>query len=142
MLRVFYFSRATQAISDEQLRELLTSSRRNNALQGISGVLVHGGGLFAQILEGPEQAVLRLYGKILDDRRHSNCRIIYISPANERMFQKWSMGVINSTPLEFQNIKALMALRQETVHSKVLTDAMSGFLRTLNAGRQQDTPPL
>lgn len=142
MLRVFYFSRAAQAISDEQLRELLTSSRRNNALQGISGVLVHGGGLFAQILEGPEQAVLRLYVKIVDDRRHSDCRIVYISPANERMFQKWSMGVINSTPLEFQNIMALKALRQETVHSKVLTDAMSGFLRTLNAGRQQDTPPL
>lgn len=103
---------------------------------------MHGGGLFAQILEGPEQAVLRLYVKIVDDRRHSDCRIVYISPANERMFQKWSMGVINSTPLEFQNIMALKALRQETVHSKALTDAMSGFLRTLNAGRQQDTAPL
>ena len=141
MIRLFYFSHATQVISDEQVRDILKTSRRNNPLKGISGVLVHGGGLFAQILEGPEQTVLRLYAKILDDRRHSDCRIVHISPANERMFQKWSMGVINSAPWEFQNITELKSHRQGTVHSKAFTDAMSGFLRTLNAAQHQDAPP-
>ena len=141
MIRLFYYSHSTQVISDEQVQDILKTSHRNNPLHDISGVLIHGGGLFAQILEGPEQAVLRMYVKILDDRRHSDSRIIYISPANERMFQKWSMGVINSTPLEFQSIMKLKAYRQETVHSKVFTDAMSGFLRTLNADHQQDAPP-
>lgn len=92
MIRVLYLSHATQVISDEQLQDTLKSSRRDNPLLGITGVLFHGGGLFMQILEGPEQVVLRLYVKIMDDRRHSECRLVHISPANERMFQKWSMG--------------------------------------------------
>ena len=67
MIRLLYISQATQAISDEQVRNILESSRRNNPALGITGVLIHGGGLFMQLLEGPEEGVLRLYVKILDD---------------------------------------------------------------------------
>lgn len=134
MIRIFYLSHAACLMSEEQVQDILATAHRNNARAGVTGVLVHMGGLFAQILEGPEHAVLRLYVKIAEDRRHSDCRIVHISPANERMFQKWSMGIIRSSPLEFQKIMDLKALRQETVSAKVFTDAMGGFVRKLNAG--------
>ncbi|MET3133973.1 hypothetical protein AAKU55_004266 [Oxalobacteraceae bacterium GrIS 1.11] len=140
MIRLFYLSHATSAMSDEQVQEILAAAHRNNARAGVTGVLVHMGGLFAQILEGPEQAVLRLYVKIMEDPRHSDCRIIHISPANERMFQKWSMGFIRSAPLEFQKIMDLKARRQEVVSAKVFTDAMSGFVRQLHAGELVPAP--
>jgi hypothetical protein len=57
------------------------------------------------------------------------------------MFQKWSMEVIKSATVEFQNIMELKDHRQETVHSKAFSDTLSGFLRTLNAGQIQDVPP-
>jgi hypothetical protein len=116
MIRLFYFSHAAQAISDEQLQDISNTSRRCIPGKGISGVLIHGGGMFAQILEGPEQAVLSLYRNISDDARHSGCRIAHISLTNERLFQKWSMGVIHCAPLEFQNTMELKTDRQETVH--------------------------
>ena len=88
-----------------------------------------------QVLEGPEQAVLRQYVKILDDRRHSDCRIIHISPANDRIFEKWSMGVINSDPLQFQHIAELRASRLEAVQAKTFINAMREFVQRLNAAK-------
>lgn len=140
MIRIFYLSHATSPMPDEQVQEILATSHRNNPRAGVTGVLIHMGGMFAQILEGPEQAVLRLYVKIMEDRRHNDCRIIHISPTNERMFQKWSMGIIRSAPLEFQQIMDLKARRQEVLNTKVFSETMSGFVRALRA-EELESPP-
>jgi hypothetical protein len=134
MIRVLYASQSTHDITDQQVQEILESSRRNNPSNGITGVLIHGGGLFMQVLEGPEQSVLRQYVKILDDRRHGDCKIIHIATANERIFQKWSMGVIKCEPLQFQHIAKLRENSFESVPSKAFTDEMSKFVRMLNSG--------
>jgi len=133
MIRLLYISQAALGITDEQVQDILKTAQRNNPTTGITGVLVRGGGLFMQVLEGPEQAVLRQYVKILDDRRHGDCRILYISPANDRIFEKWSMGIIESDPLQFQHIADLRARRLEAVQAKTFTDAMREFVRRLNA---------
>jgi hypothetical protein len=135
MIRLLYFRQAAPGITDEQVQDILKSAQRNNPAAGITGVLVRGGGLFMQVLEGPEQAVLRQYVKILDDRRHSDCRIIHISPANDRIFEKWSMGVINSDPLQFQHIAELRASRLEAVQAKTFINAMREFVQRLNAAK-------
>jgi hypothetical protein len=134
MIRLVYISQAVVGITDEQVQTILRSSTRNNAANGITGVLVHGGGLFMQVLEGPEQAVLRLYVKILDDRRHSDCRLIHISPAEEQIFSKWSMAVLNSDPLDFQRVGELRAHRLESVDSQKFTALMRDFVKKLSAG--------
>ena len=136
MLRLLYISQAAPAMTDEKVKDILTSAQRNNPVAGLTGVLVHGAGLFMQLLEGPEHAVLRKYVKILDDPRHDGCRILHISPANERIFENWSMGVIDSDPMQFQHIAALQARRDEVVEAKTFTDAMRVFVRMLNAGNQ------
>ncbi len=133
MIRLFYLSQATRGISDGQIQSILESSRRNNLGIGLTGVLVHGGGMFAQILEGPEQAVLRLYLKVVDDSRHGNSSIIHISPADEPMFKNWSMAVIESNPLEFQHIAHLRTHRMKALPAKEFGDTMREFLAMLNA---------
>lgn len=135
MIRLLYISHAAYGITEEQLKDILKSAHRNNSAAGLTGSLVHGGRLFMQVLEGPEQAVLRRYVKILDDPRHSDCTILHISPANDRIFENWSMGIIESDPLQFQHIAELRARRLEAVQEKTFTDAMRAFVRTLNAGK-------
>lgn len=135
MIRLLYISQAAPGITDEKVQDILQSAQRNNPAAGLTGVLVRGGGLFMQVLEGPEQAVLRQYVKILDDRRHSDCRILYISPAGERIFEKWSMGIIKSDPLQFQHITELRARRLEAIPAKAFTDTMREFVRRLNAAK-------
>ncbi|MDW5418715.1 BLUF domain-containing protein [Iodobacter sp. CM08] len=131
MIRLLYVSQAASGITEEQVKDILKSAQQKNPATGLTGVLVHGGGLFMQVLEGPEQVVLRLYVKILDDRRHSDCQILHISPANDRIFEKWSMGIIESDPMQFQHIAELRARRLEAVLAKTFTDTMREFARTL-----------
>jgi len=135
MIRLLYFSQATNIISDEEVQNILQVSRRNNSSTGMTGVLLYGGGVFMQVLEGPEQSVLKKYVKIIDDRRHTNCQIIHITPTDERIFEEWSMGMIKCEhPLEFEHILDLRNQRKEVVRAKVFTDVMHDFLQRLKAG--------
>lgn len=129
MIRLLYCSQAKYDFSEEVLKEILLISRKNNSAAGITGVLVHGGGMFMQVLEGPEQNVLRTYMKILDDKRHTDSRIIQISPMKERMFDNWTMGVIEAEPLTFEHVAKLRAHRLETLN----TDAFTQVIREFNA---------
>jgi acetylglutamate kinase len=135
MIRLLYISHAASGVSDKQVQDILESARRNNPANRVTGVLVHGGGQFMQVLEGPEQVVLRQYVKILDDRRHSDARILHISPANDRIFEKWSMGVLEGDPLQFQHISELRARRLEAVQAKTFTDTMREFVQRLRAAK-------
>jgi hypothetical protein len=140
MIRLLYYSQATPGIQDQEVRDILQTARRNNPGLGLTGVLVYGGGLFVQLLEGPEAAVLRQYVKILDDRRHGNCQIIHISPAEERMFQDWSMGAIEADPHEFQHLAELRSHRLEAVGAKVFSATLRQFVSILRgrAGSRRD----
>jgi len=135
MIRLVYISQAVVGITEEQVQNILKTSQRNNSANGITGVLSFGGGLFMQILEGSEQAVLRLYVKILDDPRHTDCRLIHISPADEQVFQKWSMAILGADPLDYQRIGELRARRLETVQSQTFTHLMREFVRKLGDAR-------
>lgn len=136
MIRLLYLSQATNPLSNEKVQEILESSGRKNPALGITGLLLTGGGVFMQVLEGSELAVLRLYVKILEDRRHGDCQIICVSPVDERMFEKWSMGLVDSAPLEFQEIMELRDKYVESVPAKAYTEVMAGLLKKLNAGKR------
>jgi hypothetical protein len=133
MIRLFYISNASPTESDEQVQDILMSARRNNPANGITGVLLHGGGLFMQVVEGPEQKVLRQYVKILDDRRHDDARILHISSAHSRIFEQWSMGGIAGNPLQFQHVSQFLARRLEVVQAKTFMQTMRDFAQRLNA---------
>lgn len=88
-----------------------------------------------QVLEGPEDAVLRQYVKILDDPRHTDARIIYISPTSNRIFEKWSMAGTDSDPLQFQFISELRARRLEVIDDNVFRKTMREFVKMLTAAK-------
>lgn len=127
MIRLLYCSQAKPEFNTDTLEEILLTSRKNNSAAGITGVLVHGGGMFMQTLEGPEQVVLRTYMKILEDKRHSDSRIIYITPVKERLFNNWTMGVIEAEPLTFEKVAKLRAHRLETINADAFSQVMREF---------------
>lgn len=127
MIRLLYCSQARPEFNKETLDEILLTSRKNNSTAGITGVLVHGGGMFMQVLEGPEQTVLRTYMKILDDKRHTDSRIIHITPVKERLFANWTMGVVEAEPLTFEHVAKLRAHRLESVNADAFSQVMREF---------------
>lgn len=79
---------------DLEIGRILSKSKRNNARQGIGGVLYYGDGYFFQVLEGPEEAVKGLYSKICEDQRHTQARILDEHAVSKRLYGDWSMRFI------------------------------------------------
>jgi hypothetical protein len=92
MLRIIYSSSAAAPFSEQQLDELLQTSRRKNLAAGITGLLLYKDGNFMQTLEGPEIAVKTLLEKIKSDLRHRRFTLLMETPILERSFGNWSMG--------------------------------------------------
>jgi hypothetical protein len=77
------------------LDKILTKSRSNNRKRRISGILMWDGKFFIQLLEGKKEDVVAIYRLILEDRRHRGIKELLNFHSEERVFPKWSMGIIN-----------------------------------------------
>ncbi len=73
------------------LYAILTSARRNNARDGITGALICRGDLYLQLLEGPGEAVAAAYARIERDDRHLEVTRLLDGPAATRMCPNWAM---------------------------------------------------
>jgi len=92
LIHLIYSSAATRPFQDDDLMELLEVSRAKNAQHDITGMLLHENGSFFQILEGPSEAVDRLFKRISQDDRHTKVVIIIREPIAKRSFGAWTMG--------------------------------------------------
>ncbi len=104
MKHIVYISRAVHPLSDEDLQQLLTQSRRDNTRHGITGVLFYSHGNIAQLFEGEEGIADILFERIAQDGRHSHVQKLIDKPITSRSFAEWSMAF---HPLEAAGFTAL-----------------------------------
>jgi hypothetical protein len=133
MIRLLYVSAShgTAEALKVDLSDILESSKKNNQTLGLTGILVHGGGMFMQVLEGPDHQVFKKYTEILEDQRHADCRIVLITTTEERAFPDWAMAVLEISNHEFQGIQEILARRQETVDVKTFSLVIRSFMSKL-----------
>lgn len=87
-----YVSQATHDFQEEELADLLAISRRNNAVIGITGLLMYESRFFMQALEGPRGSVEALLQKIKRDSRHTDVQIVCEDHIRHRYFGPWRMA--------------------------------------------------
>ncbi|WP_397406420.1 BLUF domain-containing protein [Polaromonas sp.] len=133
ILRLLYISDAAEGLDEEAITAILKSAEKNNPALGLTGILVFGGGVFAQVLEGPERGVLEKYVQVMADHRHRNCRIVYITTAAGRLFEGVSMAALQALPMELAHIAELDAHRKETVPNEAFASLMNVFFSRLQA---------
>ncbi len=92
MQRLLYISTARNPLTQSEIDEILRTSRRNNAAVGVTGLLVVGGRRFMQAIEGPDEAVERVYQRICADTRHYAVVMLAREPIERRRFDDWAMG--------------------------------------------------
>ncbi len=101
---LLYMSTAQILFTPARIEELLTQSRRNNTLAGITGVLIFRDGTFMQLLEGARDAVEAAFRKIKADERHYAVVTLIEGPIGERRFPKWSMDFRNLRDPEIRKL--------------------------------------
>jgi hypothetical protein len=95
MYSLTYVSSATRLLSQEDLRNLLSTSRLNNERLGLTGMLLYKDGNFMQVLEGEQEAVLAVQARILEDVRHKGIIVLLRGNVPHRSFRQWSMAFRN-----------------------------------------------
>ena len=119
MIQLVYVSASTKPFSNEQLLQLLASSRRNNHRLGVTGMLLYKDGDFMQALEGDQDAVHELSEKIRRDPRHTGIRVLLESAASEREFPDWSMGFQNLNEVDPRDIPGYTTFLDSPLRSHV-----------------------
>lgn len=78
-------------MTPSDLEMIALSSRRNNALDGITGLLLSDGIDIVQVVEGVPEAIEDLVGRLCSDPRHQDLEVVYDRPAERRAFPDWNM---------------------------------------------------
>lgn len=128
LIRALYISRAQPGLSDADIRDILEVSRARNSALDITGILCGGRHDFIQVLEGPEKSVIKLYGTILDDPRHTDCALLSIAPIETRMFESWSMGYVCSETDTADSCRLLLSQRLTHDCREQIVELMRQFL--------------
>lgn len=82
-------------MSNEELRDLVRQSAENNRARGITGLLLLSGGDFLQVLEGPSDAVNKLFNRIVRDPRHHDVSLIAFEQIGPFYFDEWDMHLVD-----------------------------------------------
>lgn len=95
LVRLLYASRAVDT-TPAAIQTILEAARRHNHEHGVTGILVYGGGVFMQAIEGGRQVISDLYGTIQRDPRHKDVLLLHYEEIQERRFGGWTMGLVDT----------------------------------------------
>lgn len=99
--QIVYTSMATNAMDDNELKNILLKARATNHELRITGLLLYSEGMILQVLEGEESVVRGLYEKIKADSRHTAVSTVSEEVVERRVFPDWSMGFVPLNLSEF-----------------------------------------
>ena len=108
-----YHSRSLIAPDDleAQLHSIIASCTRNNRLHNITGVLIHEGGQFVQLLEGEKPDLEKIMSKISADARHKDISRFVDEPIEQRSFPDWAMETFFLSNADILQASTLHSLR-------------------------------
>jgi hypothetical protein len=118
MRQLLYVSNTESDIALGALDDILTASRRNNELMGITGLLLFIDGGFLQILEGEERAVRELYTRVANDPRHRSPRLMLDREIPGRAFPDWSMG-FERPCMDDPETAGMFGVAREAIHGRL-----------------------
>ncbi|MDF1748999.1 MAG: BLUF domain-containing protein [Alphaproteobacteria bacterium] len=115
--RLVYFSRSLTGPSDEDISAILETSRHRNKQEGVTGLLLHLQGVFAQVLEGPPKTISAVLDRIKRDPRHNQLTILTDETVSHSVFTDWSMAYVDTDVSNLLKIAGLSGVE----------DAMEAF---------------
>jgi len=89
-----YASQAIPGLSIERVDALTRDAERFNLEVDVTGVLLFDGSRFLQYIEGPEDALWKVYSRILDSTSHCEMMELGQGQISGRRFPYWSMRLV------------------------------------------------
>lgn len=125
--RLVYTSKSVLPISDRALLDLMHDARGYNAADGITGLLIHRGGDFFQLLEGEGDAIDDVWRRISADTRHHSIEIIDTREIDQRLFPQWSMEAVELERLAEAGLPGLSMNLSDRDNTALLVENLPGL---------------
>jgi hypothetical protein len=97
-----YTSLARLDLQASDLEAIYRTARDENALEGITGLLIFNGTHFLQIIEGAPDAIDDLLERLRRDPRHSGLEVRDVQTVDARSFPDWSMELVRVSASYFE----------------------------------------
>jgi hypothetical protein len=113
---LIYVSRKLLAPATEraEIASIMEISRERNAALAVTGALLVTIGNFAQVLEGPPDAIEALMARIRRDPRHRDVQVVRTAPIQRRRFPTWSLAYAGDASYIARHIEPLMDADPDT----------------------------
>lgn len=131
MKSILYVScrRLEPLLRANDISDILTTSRIRNVEREVTGALIVTILHFAQILEGPEDALTELLGLIQRDHRHFDVRVVSSKTVVRRDFVKWSLAHAGESSLAAGLVEA--AIKSPNLDIDVHAERIRNFILML-----------
>jgi len=119
-----YCSRAAPGVTDADVQAIIATARRYNPAHGVTGLLVYGGDIFFQWLEGPKESIVGLMHNIRHDKRHNTLVELAVNEdVRERMFPTWDMELVQPDDIR-EVLKDALRDAKAAVNTKALRELL------------------
>ena len=145
MLRLFFISAATHFNTARELNEIMRVARMRNRAEGVSSLLIYNDGSFAQLMEGPKQAILNVFERIKADTRHNGVAVIFQEEADTRITKGWDMQLLPASKIAADDDYDFMTLpdfhASPQYEALMRHPALRGFLAGFKAVAKKPVAP-
>ena len=137
LYQLVYCSRAAPGVDAAAVDSIIRTARRWNPEQGITGLLVFGGGIFFQWLEGPRDNIGALMARLKADTRHEGIVTLGESEElRERLFPDWDMELVTGT-----DIRDVLQDALDTARDEASAATLRDLLQKLDTGELSQLGP-
>ena len=133
--RLIYISNncieGSNAEMHSEIQKILEFARKANSAVGITGALMFNNGIFAQVLEGPQEPLEETFERIQCDFRHDGVVVLSYEETTFRGFDSWSMAYVGHDTealTEFANIKSESGFNSDSIPAGRIFDVLQEHL--------------
>ena len=129
MKTVFYVSEKTPAaLADPgHAADIVSAAQARNPPLGVTGALMSAGRYFAQVLEGPDEAVDAIMASICKDARHEKIVILRESPVDHRLYSDWGLAYLGEATYVAGLVEAAIRDPATPLYAERITRFMREF---------------
>lgn len=135
---IIYRSHLTDEVPVSILPGMVEKASLLNARHQVTGILLFNGTHFFQILEGPEEGVLDIYGRICADRRHHNVVELMRDYSPSRRFGNHGMELFDLRHHDSSSVLQAVLDRGTSKYRLTYDDRGLQFLRTFVEAREKE----
>lgn len=132
---LIYRSRLSPGCDAPALQQIVAKAQARNAALKITGILLFDGDYFLQVLEGPDEAVRRVYASICRDPRHYNLVELMRDYAPGRRFGNLGMELFDLRHYARDSILDAVLEKGTSRYNLVYDDRALKFIRSFVEGQ-------